>query len=95
MVIRYLPAQGDHPGALLLRPEPLRPQRRHLDTLGLTGREAEVVFCVISGETNAAIASTLHVSAGTVKKHLDNIYRKLGVRGRGHLTAFVLDIVQR
>ena len=63
--------------------------------LGLTAREAEVVIYVISGESNGAIADRLHVSAGTVKKHLDNIYRKLGVRGRGHLTAFVLDIVQR
>jgi len=50
---------------------------------------------VISGETNAAIGRTLHVSAGTVKKHLDNIYTKLGVRGRGRLTAFVVDVVQR
>jgi ATP/maltotriose-dependent transcriptional regulator MalT len=35
------------------------------------------------------------MSAATVKKHLDNIYGKLGVRGRGPLTAFVLDIAQR
>jgi DNA-binding NarL/FixJ family response regulator len=37
----------------------------------------------------------LHVSAGTVKKHLDNIYSKLGVHGRGRLTAFVLDALER
>lgn len=93
--LRYLPAQVDHPGALLLRTE--SPDRRRLDveTLGLTPREAEVVRCVIGGKSNAAIAETLHVSTGTVRKHLDNIYTKLGVRGRGALTAFVLDISQR
>jgi DNA-binding CsgD family transcriptional regulator len=93
--LRYLPAQVDHPGALLLRTE--SPDQRQLDfeTLGLTTREAEVVRCVVSGMTNAAIGVSLHTSPATVKKHLDNIYTKLGVRGRGPLTAFVLDISQR
>jgi hypothetical protein len=31
----------------------------------------------------------------TIKKHLDNIYVKLGVRGRGRLTAFVRDVLER
>jgi DNA-binding CsgD family transcriptional regulator len=93
--LRYLAAQVDHPGALLLRTE--SPDQRQLDfeTLGLTTREAEVVRCVVSGMTNAATGEALHMSAATVKKHLDNIYTKLGVRGRGPLTAFVLDISQR
>jgi DNA-binding NarL/FixJ family response regulator len=47
------------------------------------------------GETNVAVGQALHVSPATVKKHLDNIYEKLGVRGRGRLTAFVLDILDR
>ena len=47
------------------------------------------------GQSNPAIAEQLHVSPGTVKKHLDNVYGKLGVRGRGALTAFVLDIAAR
>jgi ATP/maltotriose-dependent transcriptional regulator MalT len=73
------------------------PDQRQLDfeTLGLTTREAEVVRCVVSGMANAAIGESLYMSAATVKKHLDNIYTKLGVRGRGPLTAFVLDIAQR
>jgi DNA-binding CsgD family transcriptional regulator len=63
--------------------------------LGLTARETEIVALVIKGETNVAIGQALHVSPNTVKKHLDNIYVKLGVRGRGRLTAFVLDILDR
>jgi DNA-binding NarL/FixJ family response regulator len=50
---------------------------------------------VIKGESNALIGEALHVSPSTVKKHLDNIYVKLGVRGRGRLTAFVLDLLER
>jgi DNA-binding NarL/FixJ family response regulator len=50
---------------------------------------------VTKGESNAAIGGALHVSPATVKKHLDNIYTKLGVHGRGRLTAFVLDVLER
>jgi DNA-binding CsgD family transcriptional regulator len=95
MVLRYLPAQGDHPGAVLLRKEAPSPRRQSLERLGLTDRETEIVQCVVSGETNAGTGRILHISPGTVKKHLDNIYTKLGVRGRGPLTAFVLDVLER
>ena len=95
VVLRYLPAQAGHLGALLLREEPPSPKQQRLDALGLTTRESEIVGHVIRGETNATIGETLHVSPATVKKHLDNIYGKLGVRGRGRLTAFVLDVLER
>jgi DNA-binding CsgD family transcriptional regulator len=95
MVLRYLPGQAVHPGVLLLRQERRRPQERSLDALGLTAREAEIVDCVIKGESNAMIGESLHISPATVKKHLDNIYLKLGVRGRGRLAAFVLDVLDR
>lgn len=48
----------------------------------LTSREREVLDLVASGATNAAVAEALVVSPGTVKKHLDNIYAKLGVSSR-------------
>jgi len=95
MVLRFLPVHGGDPGALLLQEERLSPRQQSLESLGLTAREAQIVSCVISGVTNAAIGQTLHVSPATVKKHLENIYTKLGVRGRGRLTAFVLDVVDR
>jgi DNA-binding CsgD family transcriptional regulator len=37
------------------------------------------------------VAGRLQIAQGTVKKHLENVYAKLGVRGRGPLTAFVIE----
>jgi DNA-binding CsgD family transcriptional regulator len=48
----------------------------------LTAREREVLDQVAGGATNAVIAQTLIISQSTVKKHLDNIYAKLGVGSR-------------
>jgi DNA-binding NarL/FixJ family response regulator len=49
---------------------------------GLTGRERQIMRLLGAGRSNAEIASTLFVSAATVKTHLAHIYGKLGVRGR-------------
>jgi DNA-binding CsgD family transcriptional regulator len=48
----------------------------------LTPREREVLALVGDGMRNSEIAETLWVSPGTVRKHLENIYDKLGVHTR-------------
>ena len=48
----------------------------------LSPREREVLQWVANGNTNAEIAAMLELSAGTVKRHLENIYRKLGAINR-------------
>ena len=48
----------------------------------LTRREAMVLDLVALGRTNDAIARRLGTSPRTVAKHLEHIYRKLGVSGR-------------
>lgn len=48
----------------------------------LTAREAEVLGWVARGATNAEIAAALFISSQTVRKHLENIFEKLGVRTR-------------
>jgi DNA-binding CsgD family transcriptional regulator len=53
----------------------------------LSAREEEVLELVGAGLTNAQIAERLWISPGTVKKHLDNIYDRLGVRGRAAAVA--------
>jgi DNA-binding NarL/FixJ family response regulator len=48
----------------------------------LTAREQEVLCLAARGHSNAAIADELFVTAQTVKFHLSNAYRKLGVHNR-------------
>jgi DNA-binding CsgD family transcriptional regulator len=48
----------------------------------LTSREREIVELVAAGLTNAEIATRLWVAPSTVKKHLENVYAKLGVGRR-------------
>lgn len=53
----------------------------------LTEREREVADLVADGLTNADIAATLVISAGTVKNHLAAIQRKLEARNRVGIAA--------
>ena len=48
----------------------------------LSERELEVLRLVEVGHSNQAIADTLIVAVGTVKKHINNIYTKLQVGSR-------------
>jgi ATP/maltotriose-dependent transcriptional regulator MalT len=55
---------------------------------GLTQREVEVLRLVAAGKTNQAIAADLYLSEHTVRRHLQNIFSKLGVSSRAAATAF-------
>ena len=48
----------------------------------LTRREQQVVLLVAEGLTNAEIAQQLWISPGTVRRHLENVFAKLGVHTR-------------
>jgi DNA-binding NarL/FixJ family response regulator len=48
----------------------------------LTARELEILQLILLGYTNKAIAAEIFISEKTVEFHLDNIYRKIGVRTR-------------
>jgi DNA-binding CsgD family transcriptional regulator len=61
-----------------------------LEALGLTHREAEVMFLSIRNQTNRQISEQLGMTLRTVQKHNENIYRKLGTDNR---TAAVLKIL--
>jgi DNA-binding CsgD family transcriptional regulator len=54
-------------------------------------REREILELIAEGRTNAQIAERLWVSPGTVRKHLDNVYAKLGVHTRTAAAAFARD----
>jgi DNA-binding NarL/FixJ family response regulator len=55
---------------------------RSSDEFGLTARELEILRLVAGGLSNARIAAKLWVTEQTVKFHLSNVYRKLGVGNR-------------
>ncbi len=55
---------------------------------GLTDRELSILRLVAEGLSNLDIASKLYVTEQTVKFHLSNIYRKLGVGNRTEATRY-------
>lgn len=69
----------------------LLPAAPHAAPGGLTAREIEVLAQVAKGWTNRDIASELIVSEHTVRRHLQNIYTKLGISSRAAATAYALE----
>ena len=53
---------------------------------GLSGRELEILLQTARGMSNQQIAASLHLSEATVKRHLANIYSKIGVNSRTEAT---------
>ena len=58
----------------------------------LTGREAEILFWISKGKTDAVIAKICAISKRTVQKHIENVFIKLGVETR---TAAVMVALER
>ena len=54
-----------------------------VETNGLSERELEVLLMVARGMSNHQIAISLHLSEATIKRHLANIYPRIGVSSRG------------
>lgn len=77
----------------LLDPPPLEHGPSRLGTLGLTPREREVLFWISEGKRNSEVAEVMGVSQGTVKRHLENLYQKLGVENRHAAVRRALEIL--
>jgi DNA-binding CsgD family transcriptional regulator len=52
------------------------------EVTGLTRRENEILELAARGHSNATIAASLWISPGTVRIHLQHVYKKLGVQSR-------------
>jgi DNA-binding NarL/FixJ family response regulator len=57
---------------------------------GISGRELEVLLMVARGMSNQQIAVSLHLSEATIKRHLANIYPRIGVSSRGEAVRMAL-----
>jgi DNA-binding CsgD family transcriptional regulator len=64
-----------------------------LELIGLSKREAEVLFWIIKGKDTKAIALEMRINYSTVRKHLENIYRKLEVQSRTEAISIALEKV--
>ncbi|MCD9877881.1 response regulator transcription factor [Streptomyces guryensis] len=68
--------------------------RRGEDLETLTAREREVLALMAQGRSNAAIAQTLAVSAGTVEKHVAAVFGKLGLAASQDANRRVLAVLR-
>jgi DNA-binding CsgD family transcriptional regulator/pimeloyl-ACP methyl ester carboxylesterase len=57
---------------------------------GLSQRELEVLRLLAAGESNRQMARRLGLSPHTIERHVANLYRKIGARGRADATAYAL-----
>lgn len=60
------------------------------DQYHLSPREQEIISLVLNGSTNRDIANQVYISLETVKKHLYNVYKKIGVKNRLQLMNVLL-----
>lgn len=60
-------------------------QKKNTSNLLLSKREEEIFNYILKGYTNKVIADKLWITINTVKKHLSNMYEKIGVSNRTEL----------
>jgi DNA-binding NarL/FixJ family response regulator len=58
---------------------------------GITDREREVLLAIAAGASNADIATSLFMGAGTVKTHVSHLLTKIGARDRAQLVVFAYE----
>lgn len=62
--------------------------------LGLTSREAEVLYWLSNGKSNRDIADILGISYRTVDKHLEHLFTKIGVESRSSAVATSVRVME-
>lgn len=78
-------AQGE------LRGETVGVAHRQVEDAGLSPRETQMLVRIAEGRSNREIAGELWLSEHTVKYHLTNVYRKIGVKGRTEAARYAFE----
>ena len=82
-----------YPHGIKLEQDAAKDPLQHLITdHDIQPREAEILRLMLDGATNKQMAEQLFISESTVKKHVNAIYRKLGVKNRMGLMAVMREI---
>jgi DNA-binding NarL/FixJ family response regulator len=68
--------------------------RRGDDLGGLSNRERETLQLMAEGRSNSAIAASMHVTEGSVEKHISAIFTKLGLPIEEHGNRRVLAVLR-
>jgi DNA-binding NarL/FixJ family response regulator len=66
-----------------------------LESLGLTTRQAEVLLWLAQGKSNQEIATIVGATENTVKKHLQNIFDRLGLENRHAASLQAIEVLSR
>ncbi len=82
LISYILSERGDPPGPAALM------------KLGITTREAEVLYWMAQGKSNPDIATILGASVRTVHKHVEHIFQKLGVETRNAATLTAIEVLR-
>ena len=94
--VRYLGQAENHEHLFRLLHHDSDAELEMLKTaLHVTQREAQVLAWIAHGKTNREIAQILELSPRTVNKHLEQIFRKLGVENRTAAAAMVIQLLTR
>lgn len=94
LVRRFAAKDGDPLNVVYLGEEHAPPGPAELVTLGLTPRQAEVLYWIAQGKTNAEIAIILGTSPRTIDKHVEQLLERLGVENRLAAAAKANDILR-
>lgn len=74
-----------------LRNHPGEPEIKSLPDFGLTLRETEIAGKIAAGRSNKEVSREFSICERTVKHHLTNIFKKVGVSSRLELAVLVRD----
>ena len=83
-------APSGNGGVLLTLPQEALERAQEPSEGSLSERELEILLLAARGLSNRQIAASLHVAEATVKRHLVNVYAKMGVASRTEATSRAL-----
>ncbi len=79
---------------LILEERGAPPGPAALMPLGLTAREAEVLYWIAQGKSNPDIATIIGANVRTVHKHVEHIFQKLGLETRNAAMLAALEVLR-